>query len=69
MTTPGNSSAKRITVQIPTAPGDMIEAWVYHPRAAAPSRRRDGPRNPRMKAKPYGALTTMVTAPRRAPMT
>ena len=31
MTMPDNSSAKRITVQIPTASGDAIEAWVYRP--------------------------------------
>ena len=29
MTIPSNSSAKRITVQIPTPSGDAIEAWVY----------------------------------------
>ena len=31
MTIPNNSSVKRITVQIPTASGDAIEAWVYRP--------------------------------------
>ena len=36
MTTPGTSSAKRITVQIPTASGDAIEAWVYLPEGAGP---------------------------------
>ena len=29
MTISNNSSAKRITVQIPTSSGDAIEAWVY----------------------------------------
>ena len=37
MTIPNNSSAKRITVQIPTASGDAIEAWSIGPRAAAPT--------------------------------
>ena len=36
MTTFNNAVANRITVQIPTASGDMIEAWVYLPRAVAP---------------------------------
>src|SRR6267142_1976626 len=36
MTTPGTSSAKRITVQIPTASGDAIEAWVYLPEGNGP---------------------------------
>ena len=35
MTIPNNSSAKRVTVQIPASSGDAIEAWVYLPRAAA----------------------------------
>src|SRR6266545_1861270 len=35
-TTPNNSSAKRITVQIPTASGDAIEAWVYLPEGSGP---------------------------------
>src|SRR6202035_5973705 len=34
MTIPNNSSAKRITVQIPTASGDAIEAWVYRPEGS-----------------------------------
>jgi hypothetical protein len=29
MTIPNNSSARRVTVQIPTSSGDAIEAWVY----------------------------------------
>src|SRR5258707_9972989 len=36
MTIPDNSSAKRITVQIPTASGDAIEAWVYLPEGSGP---------------------------------
>ena len=36
MTIPSNSSAKRITVQIPTASGDSIEAWVYLPEGSGP---------------------------------
>ena len=28
MTIPNNSSAKSVTVQIPTSSGDAIEAWV-----------------------------------------
>jgi len=36
MMTPSNTSAKRITVQIPTASGDMIEAWVYMPEGSGP---------------------------------
>jgi fermentation-respiration switch protein FrsA (DUF1100 family) len=36
MTTSNNSSAKRITVQIPTASGDAIEAWVYLPEGSGP---------------------------------
>jgi hypothetical protein len=36
MTIPNNSSAKRITVQIPTASGDAIEAWVYLPEGSGP---------------------------------
>src|SRR2546425_11436823 len=36
MTIPNNSSAKRITVQIPTASGDAIEAWVYPPEGSGP---------------------------------
>jgi fermentation-respiration switch protein FrsA (DUF1100 family) len=31
-----NSSAKRMTVQIPTASGDPIEAWVYSPEGSGP---------------------------------
>jgi hypothetical protein len=36
MTISDNPSAKRITVQIPTASGDMIEAWVYLPEGRGP---------------------------------
>ncbi len=36
MTIPNNSSAKRITVQIPTSSGDAIEAWVYLPEGSGP---------------------------------
>src|SRR5882672_6613232 len=36
MTIPNNSSAKRITVQIPTSSGDAIEAWVYLPEGDGP---------------------------------
>ncbi|MCU1752328.1 alpha/beta hydrolase [Pseudomonas sp. 6D_7.1_Bac1] len=36
MTTPNNSSAKRLTVQIPTPSGDAIEAWVYLPEGSGP---------------------------------
>src|SRR6266849_7666639 len=36
MTTNNNSSTKRITVQIPTASGDAIEAWVYLPEGSGP---------------------------------
>jgi fermentation-respiration switch protein FrsA (DUF1100 family) len=36
MTIPNNSSAKRITVQIPTSSGDAIEAWVYRPEGSGP---------------------------------
>jgi fermentation-respiration switch protein FrsA (DUF1100 family) len=36
MTTPNDSSAKRITVQIPTDSGDAIEAWVYLPEGRGP---------------------------------
>src|SRR5258707_7278428 len=36
MTIPNNSSADRITVQIPTASGDAIEAWVYLPEGNGP---------------------------------
>jgi uncharacterized protein len=36
MTIPNNSSAKRITVQIPTTSGDAIEAWVYLPEGSGP---------------------------------
>ena len=39
MTAPNDSSAKRITVQIPTASGDAIEAWVDLPEGRAPTRR------------------------------
>ena len=31
-----NSSAQRITVQIPTASGDAIDAWVYRPEGSGP---------------------------------
>src|SRR5712671_346534 len=36
MTTNNNSSAKRITVQIPTSSGDAIEGWVYLPEGSGP---------------------------------
>ena len=36
MTIPNSSSAKRITVQIPTSSGDAIEAWVYLPEGSGP---------------------------------
>jgi len=36
MTIPNNSSAKRITVQIPTSSGDAVEAWVYLPEGSGP---------------------------------
>ena len=36
MTASNDSSAKRITVQIPTASGDAIEAWVYVPEGDGP---------------------------------
>jgi len=36
MTTSGTSSTGRITVQIPTASGDAIEAWVYLPKGPGP---------------------------------
>src|SRR5260221_9204638 len=36
MTIPNNSSAERITVQIPTSSGDAIEAWVYLPEGNGP---------------------------------
>src|ERR1700761_936627 len=36
MTTPGTAPAKRITAQIPTTSGDVIEAWVYLPEGAGP---------------------------------
>ena len=36
MTSPNKTSAKRITVQIPTASGDAIEAWVYLPEGSGP---------------------------------
>src|SRR5258708_23265692 len=36
MTIPNTSSAKRIPVQIPTASGDAIEAWVYLPESSGP---------------------------------
>ena len=32
----GKSPAERITVQIPTASGDAIEAWVYLPAGSGP---------------------------------
>src|SRR5712672_3751664 len=31
-----NSSVKRITVEIPTTSGEMIEAWVYLPKGSGP---------------------------------
>jgi hypothetical protein len=34
MTTPSNSSAKRVIMQIPTASGDMIDEWVYAPESS-----------------------------------
>jgi len=36
MTISNNSSAKRVTVQIPTSSGDAIEAWVYLPGGSGP---------------------------------
>ena len=36
MTISNNSSAKHITVQIPTSSGDAIEAWVYLPGGSGP---------------------------------
>jgi hypothetical protein len=36
MTISNNSSAKRITVLIPTSSGDAIEAWVYLPEGSGP---------------------------------
>ena len=36
MTISNNSSAKRVTVQIPTSSGDAIEAWVYRPEGSGP---------------------------------
>src|SRR5882724_8282494 len=36
MAIPNKPSAKRITVQIPTASGDAIEAWVYLPEGSGP---------------------------------
>src|SRR5712672_4875460 len=36
MTIPNNSSVKRITVEIPTTSGEMIEAWVYLPEGSGP---------------------------------
>ncbi|WP_160109488.1 alpha/beta hydrolase [Pseudomonas izuensis] len=36
MTTPNNPAPTRITVQIPTASGDAIEAWVYLPAGSGP---------------------------------
>jgi dienelactone hydrolase len=36
MTVANNSSAERTTVQIPTASGDAIEAWVYLPEGSGP---------------------------------
>ena len=36
MTNSSNATAKRMTVQIPTASGDMIEAWVYQPEGNGP---------------------------------
>jgi fermentation-respiration switch protein FrsA (DUF1100 family) len=36
MTLPDNSFAKRNTVQIPTASGDAIEAWIYLPEGSGP---------------------------------
>jgi fermentation-respiration switch protein FrsA (DUF1100 family) len=36
MTNPNQSSANRITVRIPAASGDSIEAWVYTPEGSGP---------------------------------
>src|SRR5258708_13116553 len=36
MTIPNNSSAKRVTVQIPTSSGEGFEAWVYVPEGRGP---------------------------------
>jgi uncharacterized protein len=36
MTISNSSSAKRITVRIPTSSGDAIEAWVYLPEGSGP---------------------------------
>src|SRR6202521_5237222 len=36
MTIPDDSSARRITVQIPTSSGDAIESWVYRPEGSGP---------------------------------
>jgi hypothetical protein len=36
MTNSSNAGAKRMTVQIPTASGEMIEAWVYQPEGSGP---------------------------------
>ena len=36
MTISDDRSAKRITVRIPTASGDKIEAWVYRPEGNGP---------------------------------
>jgi len=36
MTISNNSSAKRVTVRIPTSSGDAIEAWVYRPEGSGP---------------------------------
>jgi len=36
MTNASNAGAKRMTVQIPTASGEMIEGWVYQPEGKGP---------------------------------
>ncbi len=36
MTISNNAFAERITVQIPTDSGDLIEAWVYRPEGSGP---------------------------------
>ena len=36
MTISDHPAANRITVQIPTASGDVIEAWVYLPEGSGP---------------------------------
>src|SRR3954469_9421267 len=36
MTNSSNAVAKRTTLQLPTASGEMIEAWVYQPESSGP---------------------------------